>query len=442
MSYIAERAIAARAGVFLALEEARPKKLPVALIAAIVVVVILAGALGYALVLLGSPEPETVTYPIGLAIATTGATYATDGPIRKDAASLAIEQMNARLEAARARIRFSEIHEDTGGTTDGANDAYRSLQTARVQVVVGPLSTGEVSAIRQFVTDNKIVTISPSSTGVGAAIPNDYVFRAAPTDIPQAKALAQLVDRLNFTEVAVLARQDDYGVGFATLFEQVFETDYGGTVLVDTYAPGTQDFAPEVLQLRQNIDTLGAGANTSVLVVTFEEGVDIFDEARLDTVLRGVRWFGSESTRRSAWLNRTAIPDVVDFLIDVDFSGFFASPADQPVKLAFEQAYVAKYPGRNPAASPYSYFSYDSAMLAMEAVLAAGKYDGEAIANILPWVAEHYFGATGHKILNANGDALGADYRAWRIVADTPSRAKFQEFAVWAWQTEELEIYG
>lgn len=70
----------------MAVEAPKTKKWPVPLIIAIVVIVILAGALGWAVLQISAPAPTQVTYPIGLAIATTGATYQTDGPIRRDAA--------------------------------------------------------------------------------------------------------------------------------------------------------------------------------------------------------------------------------------------------------------------------------------------------------------------------------------------------------------------
>jgi len=429
----------------MAMEEPKPRKWSTALIILVAIAIVLAGALGWALyALYAAPAaPQQINYPIGLAIATTGPTYQVDGPIRRDAALLAIEQMNAQLAAAGSPVRFQPIHEDTTGTADGAREALQLLAAAGVKVVVGPLSTGEVSAIRDFVTQNKIVSISPSSTGIAAAIPNDYVFRAPPTDIPQSKALAQLVDTLGYTEVAIIARNDDYGKGFADLFESTFETEYGGQVTRIAYDPTVQDLAAEVTQLAADVQGLGPGADTAVLMVAFEgDGLEILDEARLSTVLRGVRWFGSESTRRSAFLNETKIPDIVQFLLDTQFTGFFATPSLNPVSVAFEAAYVAKYPGRNPKASPYSYYSYDSAWMAMQAVLLAGKYDGEAIAKMLPVFAATYLGASGHKAMDANGDAISADYTAWRVARDASNKPYYEEFARWIFATEDIEFFA
>lgn len=424
------------------MEAPKPKIWTVPMIIAIAIIVVLGGTLGWAALQLTAPRPTAVTYPIGVAIAVTGPTYQSDGPIRRDAALLAIDQMNARLQAAGSPVQFTSIAEDTTGTPAGAQQAFTLLAAAGVEVVVGPLSTGEATAVLTFINSNHIVAISPSSTGVTAAIANDFMFRAPPTDIPQAKALSQLVDSLGYTEVAIMYREDDYGRGFADLFESRFETVYGGTVSRISYDPAKTDLATEVGALSTAVTNLGPGPDTAVLVVAFEgDGIEIFSEARLDSTLSGVRWFGSESTRRSAFLNRTARPEIVDFVLSVNLTGFFASPSLNPVSTAFEQAYTAKYPTRDPKKSPYSYYSYDSAMLAMMAVLAAGKYDGDAIKAIMPFVAETYLGASGHKAMDANGDAIAADYVAWNVALNAMSVEYFREFARWRFATETIEFY-
>src|SRR6266545_4780139 len=255
----------------MAVEAPKPRKISVPLVVAIVVILILGGALGWALLQIGTPPQQQVVYP----------------------------------------IRFQAIAEDTQGTTAGAQQAFQLLAAAGVKVVVGPLSTGEATGVLTFINTNHIVAISPSSTGVTAAIPNDFMFRAPPTDIPQAKALSQLVSELGYTKVAIIYRLDDYGRGFEQLFEQRFETVYGGQTLNVSYDPSATDLATEVGQLSGDVQALGVGPNTAVLVVAFEvDGIEIFNEARLDTSLSSVRWFGSESMRRSAFLNRTARPQV------------------------------------------------------------------------------------------------------------------------------------
>ena len=145
----------------------------------IVLTIALAGALAYV-----ATQPRgtsgNVTYLIGVEIAISG-TYATDGPLRRDGAFLAVDQMNDQLTAAGSPIRFQRIHEDSGGTPTGATNSFNALLAAGVKVIVGPLSSGEVNAIMPLANANQVVSISPSSTAPRLAV-DDYSFRVAPND--------------------------------------------------------------------------------------------------------------------------------------------------------------------------------------------------------------------------------------------------------------------
>ena len=406
------------------------------IIAAVLAIVLL--VIGLVIGLFAAPyviPPEEKEYTIGLAIAVSGG-YATEGPFRRDAALLAIEHMNDMLEAAGSPVSFAYIHEDSGGTAEGAVEAIEALYAAGCEVVVGPLSSGEVSAIKTYCDDNKIVSISPSSTSPLIALPNDYIFRMCPTDIPQAKALAQLLGELGYTDVAIIGRNDDYGVGIADLFEDLFT----GNVEKLMYTVDLPDYATEVGILSATVDDLGVAATTAVLIIAFDDdGLNILGHARLDPVLPNVKWFGSESLKRPSFIPPEASTEVGDFLVDVELTGLFASPAKGPVTVGFEEAYKTRW-GKDP--TPYSYFSYDAAWVACLSVLTAAEYDGETIAEVLPDVCENYLGASGYKMLNENGDCAGADYVVWRVVGP-PDVAEyaFTDIGIWSFTTEELTFY-
>mgnify|MGYP001060489029 CR=1 FL=1 len=378
--------------------------------------------------------PEKIEYSIGIAIAVSGAAYAVEGPFRRDAALLAIEHVNEMLTAADSPVRFKPIHEDTKGTAEGALASLELLAAAGVKVVVGPLSSAEVSAIKSFADSKKIVSISPSATSPKLAVAGDYIFRMCPTDIPQAKALAQMLSQLGYTKVAIMGRNDDYGKGIADLFEKLFT----GTVKRLMYTPGLPDYATEVGSLSSTVRELGADEKTAVLIIAFDvDGLNIVGHARLDPTLSKVKWFGSESLKRPTFIPPQAPKENGDFLVAVQLTGFFASPEKNPVTISFEKAYKAKF-GKDP--SPYSYFAYDCVWVACLSVLAAGKYDGDAVKAVLPRVAESYMGASGYKKLDENGDVAGADYRIWRVVVEA-DEYKFKELGVWYFTTEKISWY-
>jgi len=179
----------------------------------------------------------------------------------------------------------------------------------------------------------------------------------------------------------------------------------------------------------------GADAQTAVLIVAFEpDGVDILNLARQDTPLSSVRWFGSETLRRTAFFPPAAASEIADFVVARNLTGFFPSPVRNPVVAQFETDYNAAF-GRAP--SPYAYYSYDAAMLAMLAVLRAGTYDGAAIRAMLPIVGETYIGASGHKIFDQYGDYAAADYRVWHAIFDGANYA-FTEVGTWFYATDSI----
>jgi len=60
---------------------------------------------------------------------------------------------------------------------------------------------------------------------------------------------------------------------------------------------------------------------------------------------------------------------------------------------------------------------------------------------MIPFVAQSYLGASGSKAMDANGDAIAADYVAWHTALDAMSKEYFAEFARWRFATETLEFY-
>jgi branched-chain amino acid transport system substrate-binding protein len=385
--------------------------------------------------------PTTIEYPIGFAMAVSGP-YAVDGPVRRDGGILAIEHINAYLKSIGSPVRFKYVHDDTKGTAADALKVVQSMYAAGIRVIVGPFASGEVRGVIDFANTNKLVIISPSSTSPALAA-DDYVFRVVPTDLFQGNVLAQLMAKEGVKKVAIIARNDDYGKGLSDAFEKAFVGKYGGTVRKLLYTVGQPDYASEVSQLSSIVSQLGAGADTAVLIIAFEDdGLNILGHARLDKTLANVRWFGSETLRRpAAYLpapDGKAAPEIAEFLRQVKLTGVFASPRGGPLVTKFEQDYRARF-GRDP--SPYAYFTYDAVWLAAMAILYAGKYDGEAVRAALPVVAERFVGVTGYKAFDQFGDARGSDYVIWQY-RFVDGKYKFADIGVWRYPAEVIELTG
>jgi len=371
--------------------------------------------------------------PIGLAIAVSGG-YAVDGPRRLHGALLAIEEMNALLEKVNAPFRFKAIHEDTKTNPQEAVNVVKRFISQGIKVIIGPLSTSETAAVMPIANSEKVVIISPSSTGKAAAFPNDFVFRMPPPDTAQGPAIAKLIHQLGYEKLVIIYRNDDYGKGLADLVKKTFES-LGGRVDTVSYHPEKPDLSDEVNTLATKVANFGADEKTAVLLIAFDnDGRQIIERASKIEVLGKVRWFGPDSLGRKTFVE---VPEVASFLAKVNVLITRPAIARNPITEHFEKAYEQKY-GEKP--TPYAYYAYDAAWVAMLSILTAGQYDGQAIQQVLPFVASHFIGATGHKILNENGDAAIADYTISTIVK-TATGFEFKDVGIWHGSTNQVEWF-
>lgn len=189
------------------------------------------------------------------------------------AAQLAVADINA------AGGNVTMVTGDSGTDPDIANATVDSHLAAGVQGIIGAASSGTSSSVIDKVTGAQVAQCSPSNTAAGLGTSGDdgFYFRTAPSDDLQAPTLANLVLEDGYANVALVARSDEYGVGFGEYFAPAFE-EGGGTVVYNTpYAPEAESFDDVVA------DVVASGPD-AVVLIAFEEGVQIL----IDMVAAGV----------------------------------------------------------------------------------------------------------------------------------------------------------
>jgi branched-chain amino acid transport system substrate-binding protein len=113
---------------------------------------------------------------------------------------------------------------------------------------------------------------------------------------------------------------------------------------------------------------------------------------------------------------------------------YWTEPAFEvnPLTKKFKERFKAKE-GRDYII--YTDVAYDCAWLAVLSILAAEKYDGDAIAKAIPVVAARYHGISGWKLLDENGDLKTMDYAIYKIV-----EGKKKKIGVYSGLTETITI--
>lgn len=327
---------------------------------------------------------------------------------------LAVEQMNAQLEAAGRPIRFVIASADTEGTPDGAAKAIQTVvQTSGAQVVVGPLATTEVLGAKQFADDNKITIIAPASSGLAGAIPDDYIFRVMqPPDTFQSQAFEGVAIARGYENVVILHMDDPFGNGLAESFTQRFQEAGGKEVVAVKYAPEPTDLSSEVTKVSSEIATLSSAGNTAFLCICFlGDAQKVLQQALVDPVLGTVDWLGAENLRSPEIL---ADPAQAEFLASVNFTSVSASSLSNPNTQPFIDAYSTKF-GKEPG--PFTNYAYDAANIAMLSVAFAGN-NGEAVQKIVPFIASHYIGTQVQTYLDENGDQAIAVLTVYQVNED------------------------
>jgi ABC-type branched-subunit amino acid transport system substrate-binding protein len=191
------------------------------------------------------------------------------GPPMIEAVSMAVCDINAAGGVNGAPIALTEG--DSGTDPDIANTTVdRLIGSEGVDAIIGAAASGITGSVIDKITSAPVVQCSPSNTAAGLGTDGDdgFYFRTAPSDDLQAPALADVVLGDGFSNIAVVSRSDDYGVGFNEFFVPAIEAG-GGTVVYDTpYDPNATSFDDVVTSV------VGAGPD-AVVLVAFEEGISI-----------------------------------------------------------------------------------------------------------------------------------------------------------------------
>lgn len=363
------------------------------------------------------------TYVLGVVQPFTGSlgSYGTDFG---KGVELAVEQMNQQLQAAGSNIQFSIAQADTEGTPDGAAKAVQTVvQTSGAQVVVGPLTTGEVLGAKQFADDNQIVLVAPASSAPAGGIPDDFIFRVMyPPDTYAAQAFIQIATARGYKNIAALQVDDPFGNGLVEILTQGFQAAGGGEVAVVKYAPEPADVTSEMTKLSAEVERLKKSGSTAVLCVCFlGDAQKALQVASVDQALGSVEWLGAENLVNPEILGD---PAHAQFLAQTKFTVVSTTERQTPNSQPFKDAFKAKF-GSDPG--PFTNYAYDAANLAMLSILAAGN-KGANVQKILPFIANHYIGTAVQTYLDANGDQAIAYYGISQVTEDG---AGFAEIGVY-----------
>ncbi len=349
----------------------------------------------------GSPE-----YVIGIVYPMSGRLdwWARDAQPIIDAAKRDIQEL---LNETGSDVKFIFPFADSESTGEGALGAVEDVVAKGSQIIVGLPTSFEVEAALAYVNSLGIPVISPASTASHLSIP-DSVFRLSTPENYRARIGAELALGLNLTGVVVIHRDDDWGNAYAETVSEVFR-ERGLPAHRISFEPSHtfyRNYSSEVRELEML--ALGKEDILAYLVAWENEDYSILNEARRSPILSGIRWF-------SAAIYPSLIDQVTMFGMAEDLRDFALAvdlwaPEQRPIVNDLTVSLMEEARSRLGHFPSYEHiYLYDAIMIAARALLVAGSGESDILRTVIPEIAETYFGATGNKALDTNGDLQDED---------------------------------
>lgn len=261
------------------------------------------------------------TFTFGYVLPETGQ-LAFLGPPQIEALGLAIQDINEAGGVLGNEVP-DPIAGDEAGQDAAAQQAADRILAEQPSAIIGAAASGMSLAIIDRVTGANVMQCSGSNTAPTFTdyADDDLYVRTAPSDALQGPVLANTIVNDGYSNVAIVARADDYGAGLADATATALE-NAGATVALN------EDYDPLAREFNAVVSSVEAAQPDAVVVIAFEEGGQILQgmfEAGLTPDAVGV--YGADGVR-SADLG--SIVNEADPTVIAGMKGTAPASADNP----------------------------------------------------------------------------------------------------------------
>lgn len=334
----------------------------------------------------------------------------------KDAALLALAEVNAWLEENNARWRLKIEFDDTGLDSSVTLQKLKSRFEGGIIFFVGPFFSSAATECLPFANENQLLMISPSSTAPALALADDWLFRFCADDSARGRAMAAVASKMGAEHIIIAYRNDSFGTAVKSAINES-SANYGIEVYKSmiSFDPDQKDFSNELSLLDTYLNNLLENAvdpdKIIFCLVSFNEDELFLAGASRYPSLQKIQWLGCNdvSLNSDSMQNPFAadIADRVNYIVVTEQPINFI---DYPNAIKLRREYLLSNKGNNH--DRYAYITYDIIWSLARAIDEAG-YDAPAVREILPAVVEQWSvkdAASGPFSLNEFGDRLNTDY--------------------------------
>jgi ABC-type branched-subunit amino acid transport system substrate-binding protein len=370
---------------------------------------------------------------IGPVLPLTG-DLASYGPSQAEAARIAVEQIQAVLDAKGlpdVTVTLLPVEDDGGRAPAGVEAATKFVQTDDIDVLLGTMASTVTIPIAESVTiPNQVVQITPTSTApeITDLADDGYLWRILSSDNLQGSALVDAVADAFGADatINVGARNDAFGTALKQLFEEGWK-EQGGTI------GRSVTWNPEAATFDTEAGELAGGNPGGWVIIDFPETFAKVGPA----LVRAGGWDPSRTFMTEAMRNADELTKIGAQATE-GMRGTAPTSEGAPARDAFDALFQREAKEGTPLTG-FEGASFDAVMLAFLAALDAGSSDPAAIKDSLQAVSGppgekytfeqldqavqdvldgkdiDYEGAWGPIDFDENGDPGSAIYEVWQF---------------------------
>ena len=368
-----------------------------------------------------SPVPIVATVKVGALLDLSGS-YADGAQAVKAGLEVALEDLNKRPGSP----PFELVIKDAATDPEVALAKLKELDAQGIKLVVGPTTSADFAAVKDYALNHDILMLSPSTTAPSLALV-DNVIRFSPVDTLQTRALFELWYSRGIKAVSVLYRDDVWGRDFEKEIEQCAEIYSMRYLGGEKYATNATDFKNSLARLGDKVKpAIAEFGNDKVAVelVSFNELENIFPQAAADAALSSIKWYGCSGNALIPVLaadnpaSRFAASNgftCSNFLNSFDAGDTSATRSLLIPDQASLKSRIDQKLNRNPV--EYAYTAYDALWIAALAYEKGGFGDFKALKENLFLVSGEFVGASGKVQLNSQGDRSSACFAFSKVIS-------------------------
>jgi branched-chain amino acid transport system substrate-binding protein len=335
----------------------------------------------------------------------------------KAALEIAINEINQDFSSKNSPYRFELKVYDTQLNPTLAVQTMQSIAASGCKLVIGPLSSAEVTAVKPIADSLGIIVVSPSSTANSLSIANDMVFRFVPGDQIVGQAMANSIANEGKKALVLISRNDVGSLGLNAAYASNFASLGYDTSLVATFDGTTTDFTSVLANVKNQIIAYSAShplSEIGVVSTSFDETILLFNQANNDAVLSSVNWYGGVGFYKNQ--NLLANASASQFAVNSNFySPGFSLPMATQNSWAPLLTKIYNLSGQQGDALTLNSYDIVNVMSKMVRQNLGLPEFGSALRNAFANASNGYQGITGLIMLNANGDRANGTFDYWGV---------------------------